>query len=93
MKTKNEIKEMVKEIAPWITGMYLALTLAGFLGTYLGGKGGDRTFRKTIEERIERVERGLIKYDSSSWPIKILTFGEYLAFKLYQEELQKLPND
>ena len=95
MKTKlklEELTQMIKEISILSAGIYLGLTLGIFSGTYFGTRDGARTFRVPKEERIWSVNDELSKYNLRSWPIQVLTFGEYLAFKLYQVEINDLPN-
>jgi len=68
---------------------YVLATLGAFMGASAAVRETDAEYNLNKEQRIFLNQKNLNKYDSYSLPKKALMLWEYLAYKLYQENLER----
>ena len=89
MKTLNKILNKTKKGLEIVILVYGFATLATFGLASLGIRATDAKYNIPDEKKVKLNESFFKGYNSHSLPIKALRFGEYLAYKLYQENLTR----
>ena len=88
-KTLTKISKGIKAGLVFGSLVYMIVNGAAFLGTSQAIREVDNKYNLTKEDRITVNNKNISDYNKRSLFGKVSSWGEYLAYKLYQENLER----